>query len=510
MGKIVLVEREHFLQWILSYSFINDSGYRLIRVNENQTEMWFENPKNKQARIIRLVQKNLDWANAVKRDQQMALVQAEKLRKHLYLRELNILNIYVSPYPPVDEANNTFENILTIKPGKTKFSTLLVTRDNLDESIAKIESSTNGKLEFTLKDQYEESEIFVLRQAVLQKAVMQEKEERSIFEHSKPLFTYILMAIQVVMFLILESKGGSTNSETLIQFGAKYNPLIMEGEWWRFITPVFLHIGFLHLVMNTLALYYLGTAVEKMFGHTRFIWIYLFSGFIGSLASFILSPNLSAGASGAIFGCFGALLYLAVVNTPLFFRTMGMNVIIMIGINLVFGFTVPGIDNAGHIGGLIGGFLATAIVNFPKKRNMKIQGIALLGTLIVTVGCLFIGYQIDRPDVVNAQLQEKMEKGNVDEAYEFASNYIADGKGNAVTYFQLSYLEIQLQKYDDAKQHLLKAIELNPNFHEAHFNISLLYYDEGNYDKAKEHVEKAASLSNEQKYKDFLENISQS
>lgn len=117
------------------------------------------------------------------------------------------------------------------------------------------------------------------------------------------------------------------------------------------MTPIVLHIGLLHLLMNTLALFYLGSAVERVYGNIRFLFIYLAAGFGGTLASFIFSPTLSAGASGAIFGCFGALLYFGLIYPSLFFRTMGFNILVVLGINLAFGFTIPGIDNAGHIGG---------------------------------------------------------------------------------------------------------------------------------------------------------------
>nr|WP_267917672.1 rhomboid family intramembrane serine protease [Lederbergia citrisecunda] len=190
----------------------------------------------------------------------------------------------------------------------------------------------------------------------------------------------------------MEASGGTTNTETLIKYGAKYNPLILNGEWWRFVTPMFIHIGFIHLAMNTLALYYLGTAVEKMFGHSRFVFIYLFSGFMGTLASFVFSPSLSAGASGAIFGCFGALLYLGFSYPQIFFRTMGMDVITVIIINLIFGFTTTGIDNAGHIGGLIGGFLATGSVHFPRKQKHKNQLVFLLSAIMIVGGLFYTGY----------------------------------------------------------------------------------------------------------------------
>ena len=105
--------------------------------------------------------------------------------------------------------------------------------------------------------------------------------------------------------------------------------------------------------------------------------IYVVAGIFRTLASLLFSPSISAGASGAIFGCFGALLYFGTIYPSLFKRTMGGNVLIVIAINLIFGFSVPGIDNAGHIGGLIGGYLAAAIVHFPKSTKGSVSGISI-------------------------------------------------------------------------------------------------------------------------------------
>ena len=118
-----------------------------------------------------------------------------------------------------------------------------------------------------------------------------------------------LSPFKSLFLFLMEVAGGSTNTATLIDFGAKVNWLILQGEWWRLFTPIVLHIGILHLSMNTLALYYIGMIVEKIYGNFRFLFIYLIAGFFGTLASLLFSPNISAGASGAIFGCFGALLY---------------------------------------------------------------------------------------------------------------------------------------------------------------------------------------------------------
>lgn len=504
---LTLADQETFLTWRLAYELIHNCGYRLIRLNETQNEMWFENSKNKKARMIRLIRSDIDWSNTVVRDKQLAAVQGEKLRKHLMARQLHILNIYISQFPPVDANREYLQEKISVGPDKTIIHTVLVTREGQNQAFDEISPLIGKQLNFDMKNEYEPSDIHVMRQGVLSKVAAQHNQERQLFDYSKPFFTYIFMVIQIIVFILMELNGGSTNTETLIKFGAKYNPLILQGEWWRFITPIFLHIGVLHLAMNTLALYYLGTTVEKMYGRSRFLWIYLFSGFFGALASFLFTSSLSAGASGAIFGCFGALLYLGITHPQLFFRTMGMNVLILIGINLVFGFSVPGIDNAGHIGGLIGGFLATGVVHFPKRSKWFRQLFFFILLVIVTLSVFFYGFQQDHPEVMNAIVQDGIQKGDIEDTYEMVQSYVRDGKGNYVTLFQLAYLEIQLQKYEDAKQHLLAALEEKPDFHEAHYNIAIIYYIEGNVELAYQHVEQAISYSQEPEYEEFLQQL---
>src|SRR5699024_2809196 len=206
-------------------------------------------------------------------------------------------------------------------------------------------------------------------------------EIENVFSRGKPIFTYGLLILNMLMFLLLERHGGSMNTETLIDFGAKYNPSIIDGQWWRIFSAMFLHIGFLHLFMNMLALYYLGTAVEKIYGSARFLVIYVLAGIGGGLASFAFTTNISAGASGALFGLFGALLFFGVIYKKLFFQTMGRGLLVIIGINIVLGFSVQQIDMGAHLGGLVTGFVASALVHLPKKKH---AGIQLVGFVIYT------------------------------------------------------------------------------------------------------------------------------
>ncbi len=180
---------------------------------------------------------------------------------------------------------------------------------------------------------------------------------------SKPFFTYILLAIIVGVYLLMELAGGSTNTQVLIKFGANSGQhIILYGEVWRLFTSMFLHIGLTHLIFNAYALFIFGVEMERIYGPDRFIIVYILSGLFGSLMSFaVRGPYvLSAGASGAIFGVIGMnLAYFIKHRDTLghFGRQRMVSTLVIIGINLVFGFTMPGIDNFAHLGGLAAGFL---------------------------------------------------------------------------------------------------------------------------------------------------------
>src|SRR5699024_11211379 len=128
-----------------------------------------------------------------------------------------------------------------------------------------------------------------------------------------------LMVINVVMFFVLEANGGSQSIDNLIRFGAKYNPAMIEdGEWWRIISSMFLHIGFLHLFMNMFAIYYIGSIVERTYGSWRFYHIYIYSVIGRGLASYFLTANVAPGASGALYELTGAMLFFGINYKQIF------------------------------------------------------------------------------------------------------------------------------------------------------------------------------------------------
>ncbi|MBW7881202.1 MAG: rhomboid family intramembrane serine protease [Caldilineaceae bacterium] len=190
---------------------------------------------------------------------------------------------------------------------------------------------------------------------------------------SRPTVTRTLLAVLLGVF-VLEILYGAlfygswtsfnmTDIRVLIDLGAKVNVLIAEGEFWRLLTATLLHSGILHLLFNLYALFALGPLLEGYVGHTRFFFIYLIAGLYGSLASYALSGPVSVGASGAIFGLIGAItVFFARYRNNFGVRgqTILQNMIIVLVLNLVIGFSSGFIDNWGHIGGLIGGALLTA------------------------------------------------------------------------------------------------------------------------------------------------------
>jgi rhomboid protease GluP len=510
----VLNFREDYVFWRLAHFFISEQGYRIIQLFENQKELWLEKLENKKAPIVRLLRQDLDWSNSMQRDIEFTASNGEKVRKQIGRGELSVLNIYISQFPPVDEYEYRLLSPYIFPDGnKTSVSSVLLTSNQYELGLNLLSERLEKAISFPLQDEYSEEDVDSQKKLALDTAMQMSKNEKEVFSKGRPLFTYFFMVIQVAVFLLLELQGGSTNTTTLIKYGAKFNPYIYDGEWWRFITPIFLHIGFLHLAMNTLALYFLGPAVERIFGNTRFLFIYLFAGISGVIASFIFSPNISAGASGAIFGCFGALLYFALIYPKLFFRTIGPSVIPVLIFNLIFGFTVSIIDNAGHLGGLAGGFLAAGIVHFPKKKKPLLQMLFLLLSASIIYGSLFYGFQQSETggnETSTMMLaQEYIKQENYEKANNVLAKYVQNVKEpSAEVYFALSFVEIKMNRLDEAKSHLLKVIELDPNLPEAYYNLALLYLEDNDLTQSKNNALKAAELNpSQQEYSDLVQEL---
>lgn len=185
------------------------------------------------------------------------------------------------------------------------------------------------------------------------------------------------MVINVLMFFLLSLRGDTESGYFMLQYGAMYEPLVTEGhEYYRLITSLFLHFGIQHLLNNMVMLGALGYQLENEIGRIKFLLIYFISGIGGNLCSLYWNVShgeqvISAGASGAIFGLMGALLYIVAVNRGRLGRLSGRGMLIMVALSLYFGLTSSGVDNSAHIGGLICGILITVLLYRRKKTDYR-------------------------------------------------------------------------------------------------------------------------------------------
>ena len=238
----------------------------------------------------------------------------------------------------------------------------------------------------------------------------------------RPTYTYVFFAINIAVFVLMALAGGSGNEPTLMAFGVKSNPAIAQGQWWRFVTPIFIHICLLHLFFNSYALWIVGPQVEKLYGGARFVILYVLTGVAGVYGSYSYHPDtISAGASGAIFGLFGVLLVFGIRHRdaipPFFKRSVGTGVLPVIVINLIIGFTIPAIDNSAHISGLLAGAALASVVPFQKpgeETNAGFRSIQVALMALIAVCFYQVGIHYDGPRLsVRVRITKVMTLGSI-------------------------------------------------------------------------------------------------
>ncbi|MBM6738458.1 rhomboid family intramembrane serine protease [Faecalicatena fissicatena] len=188
--------------------------------------------------------------------------------------------------------------------------------------------------------------------------------------------TVALIVVNVAVFIFLSFGGMTEDAYYMLQNGAMYLPLLQQGEYYRLITSIFLHFGFSHLVNNMLMLGVMGWQLELVVGKIKFLIIYFAAGIGGNMLSALVEMRtgdfaVSAGASGAIFGIIGALLYIAVRNHGQIGNVSGQGILVMIALTLYYGFTSSGVDNFAHIGGLAVGFVLAVLLY--RKRDTEFR-----------------------------------------------------------------------------------------------------------------------------------------
>jgi rhomboid protease GluP len=383
---LTIMDSYDLLVMKLIHYFIVSENYTPIIIKGIDDEVWLEN-KNNEYSIIRIVTRKIINKEQYDYDILKTKHIAKQLKRKLLDFSMNVLSIYLDKNFYTNKIDNFDEKYISI---------LIKDEDDFinNEYINKAYKNLRDK--FVYKEEGFEL-ISKLTKEIEEKNIKEGQEREKYMKNNKPIITYILIFINIVMFVLMYMLGnGSENTNTLIDFGANYILLTKAGEYYRLITSGFLHIGVIHLLLNMYSLYIVGSQVEYFYGKVKYIIIYLFSLIMGSLFTVALSSvnTVSAGASGAIFGLLGSILYFGIKYRGYIGNSLVNQIVPVVVLNLIIGFTTPGIGNAAHIGGLIGGYLISMAVGIgidkKEQRSSRINGIII--SAILTIFMIYIGF----------------------------------------------------------------------------------------------------------------------
>lgn len=368
MNEVIVNKNDELVMKLLHY-FIIEHGYNPIVLHGAENEIWLEN-MNEDYKIVRIVSGYIHNNEQFNVDVIKTKQIVKKIKRKTLTMKVNTLSLFLNLGDNVDlksyneTPNIEIANIKNEKDlGKYKFIT---------QSFPDIEKH--------LKYKEDGFELFMkLTGDINKKNEGDAKMAEDIFTPKNPIITKALIAINVLIFLM----SFVYDTGTYLGVNRYY---ILNGEYYRLLTGAFVHVNIFHLLFNCYALYVIGSQLEGFLGKTRYIIVYLFSALSGSLMSILFNSGFSIGASGAIFGLMGSLLYFGYHYRVYLGTVIRSQIIPLIILNLLFGFAVTNIDNAAHIGGLIGGLLITIAVGV-KYKSTKFE---MINGFIISA--IFIGF----------------------------------------------------------------------------------------------------------------------
>ena len=369
MQKEIKLNNSDLLIMNLVHYFITEKNYNPVILHGINDEIWLENLDN-DYKLIRIVSHYIHNEEQLKFDRFKLKRIIKNLKKKTLSLTMPVISIYTSLGDDV-KLPDTEENILSV-------------------FISKASEIKNGSLlevfpDIVEKTKHDEKgiDLFVkISDDINKESFNKSKRVEKIFSMKKPLITWSIMIICMFLFILTHIIGkGIVNRESLITLGANATELTKNGDYYRLVTSIFLHIGIIHFICNMYSLYVIGPQVESFYGKIKYIIIFIISGLSASLLSTAFSSNdmITLGTNGVIFGLLGALLYFGYHYRVYLGNVLKSQIIPIIIINLLIGFFLNGINNIVHIGGLIGGIFISKALGVPEKSTTsdKINGIIL-------------------------------------------------------------------------------------------------------------------------------------
>lgn len=373
--NIKINKKDDIILKILHY-FITEEDYKPVIINGLDNEIWLENMEN-DLKLIRINTNYIHNEEQFKSDIFKVKTIMKSIKRNTLSFKMTTLNLLLDTGDNVSIIDN--KNIETIKIDglddfkKNKF---------VKEFFPKVK-------ETDFNDKVDPVEFFKLTEDMNQNTMKKEKKLEKIFSPKKPVVTYILIVLNLMVFLygVLHS-----NDELINMFGNNYE-LVQNGEFYRLFTCMFVHADILHILFNMIALYSIGPVVERYYGKSKFLLIYLVSGLLGSIFSgvFMTADSISIGASGAIFGLLGSICYFTYYYRATLQGILRGSIMPVIIINLVIGFLSSSIDLSAHIGGLIGGILISMAIGIGDKHRKSDQ---INGLVVLVLMAAFLIYMM--------------------------------------------------------------------------------------------------------------------
>ena len=375
MNEIRIDDKEVIVMNLVHY-FVTEKNYNPVVVHGINDEIWLENMES-DYRIVRIV------SRYIHNDEQLGFnrFRSKQITRKLRIKTLSfkmpVLSIYV----------NLGENVKSLKNDDNGNLSLFVNSMNdFKNNLALLEVFPDIA-EKTYHDEKGIELLFKITEDINKTNEKKNKKMERIFSAKKPIFTYIIMGLCLIMFIV---SNFGYNTGLLVALGANYGPLVKNGEIYRLVACMFLHGGIMHFGLNMYSLFIVGPRVEDFFGKWKFLLIYFLSGICGSLLSVGMNPDVvSIGASGAIFGLFGALVYFGYTYRGYIGAMIRSQIVPIVIYNLFLGFIIPGIDMWGHVGGLIGGLLAANMLGTIDNKKYNISNIILF--IIYFVFLIYLG-----------------------------------------------------------------------------------------------------------------------
>ncbi len=375
MNNVSLDKQEELVMKLLHY-FITERGYNPVIIRGVQDEIWLEN-LNDDYRIVRIVSGYIHNDEQLEYDIFKTKSLLKTIKKKTLSFNVNSLSIFVNLGDNVDLNKFALPNNLQFIGVK-----------NLDD-IKKYRFVIDSYPDITKENDLKEKgvELFMkITNDINKKNEGDAKMNEEVFSMKKPVVTTALVFINIVVFIL------TMFNIINIQDFAVNRDAIISGQYYRLFTGMFLHAGIFHILFNMYALYIIGMQLESFLGKWKFLVVYLLSGLAGNMLSIFFSNGYSVGASGAIFGLLGSLLYFGFHYRVYLDSVIKSQIIPLIIVNLLIGFVYSmSIDNWAHIGGLVGGILATMAVGV-KYKSTKFEMIN--GWILYLIYMGFIGYMV--------------------------------------------------------------------------------------------------------------------